>query len=250
MIPDAYALKRIVRNHRSRFWKADLLDGFEFAPVWHFADQVGFDSDEVDALARRLAAGPQRLPHPDTIFELRDHGPNIRSQIVYARQRPDGIEAVWLALWRGPKRWTDVHVHVRIADGGVAEFESNPALADNDMAEECGEAAAAIVWRALAILSAAGDVKERQIAPGRRKSFAREGVRGWVWHQVAIDPARLCAAVPPQGGSHASPRWHLRRGHWRQLADGRRVFVRQCEVGDPTRGGVVKDYTVEVPAHE
>lgn len=247
MIPDAYELKRIVRSHRPRFWMSDLLDGFEFAPVWHFADQERFDSDDVDAVARCLAAGPQRLPYPDTIFELRDRGPSLRSQIVYARQRPDGIEAVWLARWRTPKRWTDVHAHVWIMDGGIAEFASNPALANTAMAEECGQAAAAIVWRALAILSAAAAVQERRVAPARRKPFARDGVRGWVWHQVAIDPARLRTAIPAQGGSHASPRWHIRRGHWRQLADGRRVFVRACEVGDPARGGIVKDYTVEVP---
>ncbi|KGJ18546.1 hypothetical protein [Paracoccus sanguinis] len=245
MIPDAYELKRIVRAHRDRFWMPDLLDGFEFAPVWRFADQERFDSDEVDALARRLAAGPQRLPHPDTIFELRDRGPKIRSQIVYARQRPDGIEALWLSLWRSPRRWTDVHAYVWIADGGVAEFAANPALEDVEMAEQCGQAAAAIVWRGLAILSQAADFRERQVPSTRRKPFARAGVQGWVWRQVAIDPARLRAATPPQGGSHASPRWHIRRGHWRQLADGRRVFVRQCEVGDPTRGGIVKDYAVE-----
>jgi len=62
---------------------------------------------------------------------------------------------------------------------------------------------------------------------------------------VAIDPARLRTASERLGGSHASPRWHLRRGHWRQLPDGRRIFVRQCEVGDSARGGVVKDYAVE-----
>jgi hypothetical protein len=58
MIPDAYALKRIVRSHRARFWRSELLDGFEFAPVWHFADQAQFDSDDIDALARRLCTGP------------------------------------------------------------------------------------------------------------------------------------------------------------------------------------------------
>ena len=94
MIPDAYDLKRIVRAHRARFWLPDLLEGFEFAPVWRFADQAQFDSDDVDALARRLAAGPQRLPHPETIFELADRSRSVRSQIVYARQRDDGIEAV------------------------------------------------------------------------------------------------------------------------------------------------------------
>lgn len=245
MIPDAYELKRIVRAHRARFWAADHLDGFEFAPVWRFEDQERFDSDDVDALARRLAAGPQRLPHPQTIFELRDRGPDMRCQIVHARQLPDGIDAVWLALWRNPRRWTDVHVRLRIADGGVAEFETNPAIPDEAFAGQCGEAAAAIVWRALAILATSAEVSERRIAPARSKPFARDGVRGWVWHQIAINPARLRAAIPPQDGSHASPRWHLRRGHWRQLADGRRVFVRQCEVGDPARGGIVKDYTVE-----
>jgi hypothetical protein len=245
MIPDAYELKRIVRAHRDRFWMADLLGGFEFAPVWHFADQERFDSDEVDALARRLAAGPQRLPNPDTVFELSDRGPQIRSQIVYARQRPYGIEALWLALWRRPRRWTDVHAHVWIADGGVAEFVTNPALGDTELAEQSGQAAAAMVWRGLALLSGAADVRERPVPLKARKSMAREGVRGWVWRRVAIDPARLRAATPPQGGSHASPRWHIRRGHWRQLADGHRVFVRQCEVGDPTCGGIVKDYAVE-----
>ena len=71
------------------------------------------------------------------------------------------------------------------------------------------------------------------------------GIRGWTWHQVEIVPERLIRPSEPQGGSHASPRWHIRRGHWRQLADGRRVFVRACEVGDPARGGVMKDYIVE-----
>ena len=61
---------------------------------------------------------------------------------------------------------------------------------------------------------------------------------------VNIDLARVRAATPQTGGSHASPRWHIRRGHWRSLADSRRVFVRACEVGDATRGGVVKDYQV------
>ena len=185
------------------------------------------------------------MPHPETIFELADRSRTIRSQIVYAQQRDDGIEAVWLALWRSPRRWTDIHAHVRIADGGIAEFATNPALRDAGLAEQSGQAAAAIVWRGLAILASAASIGERQIAPIKRKPFARDGVRGWTWHQVAIDPARLRAASEPLGGSHASPRWHLRRGHWRQLPDGRRIFVRQCEVGDPARGGVVKDYAVE-----
>ena len=58
-------------------------------------------------------------------------------------------------------------------------------------------------------------------------------------------PERLVRLSEAQGGgTHASPRSRIRRGHWRQLADGRRVFVRACEVGDPEHGGVVKDYII------
>jgi hypothetical protein len=78
----------------------------------------------------------------------------------------------------------------------------------------------------------------------RRRKLARAGVTGWDWNLVSFDPAELRLKSPPIGGTHATPRWHIRRGHWRRLADGRRVFVRECEVGDKSRGGVVKDYEV------
>ena len=151
---------------------------------------------------------------------------------------------------RAPRGWTDSLVRVWLHPDGMAEIEGNPAEQDERTARTHGEVAAGIVWRALTIRGAAPGIRDQKISMAKRSRLASEGVRGWVWHHGAIDPGRLRAAIPPQGGSHASPRWHLRRSHWRQLADGRRVFVRQCEVGDATRGGVVKDYTVEVQGHE
>ena len=47
-----------------------------------------------------------------------------------------------------------------------------------------------------------------------------------------------------QGGHHASPRQHLRRGHIRRLADTRTVWVSQCVVGNSNKGVIVKDYQV------
>jgi hypothetical protein len=55
------------------------------------------------------------------------------------------------------------------------------------------------------------------------------------------------APAPGLGGSHASPRWHERRGHWRHLKDGKEVWVRHCEVGLPGRGGALHDYLVAGP---
>ena len=52
----------------------------------------------------------------------------------------------------------------------------------------------------------------------------------------------------PQG-THASPRQHWRRGHWRNLASGKRVFIKPMLVGDEKNGKIIKDYVIEEPAH-
>jgi hypothetical protein len=46
------------------------------------------------------------------------------------------------------------------------------------------------------------------------------------------------------GGTHASPRYHDRRGHQRRLRNGKTVWVKACKVGDPSKGAVFKDYAV------
>lgn len=46
----------------------------------------------------------------------------------------------------------------------------------------------------------------------------------------------------PQGGTHASPRVHLRRGHPRQYAPGKWTWVQPCAVGNRVDGMVHKDY--------
>lgn len=63
------------------------------------------------------------------------------------------------------------------------------------------------------------------------------------WVTVEIKPALPKSA--PKGGTHSSPRMHDRRGHWRHLGE-RRVWVRECRVGDPCRGARFKDYRVSL----
>jgi len=45
------------------------------------------------------------------------------------------------------------------------------------------------------------------------------------------------------GGSHASPRQHLRRGHIRRLESGN-IWVNACVVGDSSKGIITKQYSV------
>lgn len=63
------------------------------------------------------------------------------------------------------------------------------------------------------------------------------------WKVLKVEPRRAEPAEP-LGGTHSSPRAHDRRGHWRSLPTGRKVWVRHTRVGDPDTGVVLKDYLV------
>jgi len=45
-------------------------------------------------------------------------------------------------------------------------------------------------------------------------------------------------------GTHAPPRQHWRRGHWRHYSSGKNVFIEPMLVGDEKNGKIIKDYAV------
>ena len=86
--------------------------------------------------------------------------------------------------------------------------------------------------------------------PTARKSliYSRRAAKGkgpalFDWHTVVIEPSK--AKPEHQGGTHASPRLHDRRGHWRTYPSGKRGWVKACKVGDASKGVVFKDYEVK-----
>lgn len=60
------------------------------------------------------------------------------------------------------------------------------------------------------------------------------------WHTVVIEPPR--PQSESRGGTHASPRRHQARGHWRTYKSGKRGWVKECWRGDASKGSVFKDY--------
>jgi hypothetical protein len=65
------------------------------------------------------------------------------------------------------------------------------------------------------------------------------------YHVLTIEPAGSAAGSTGLGGSHRSPREHLRRGHIRRLSDGRRLWVNATVVAAGRGAGVVtKDYAM------
>lgn len=85
--------------------------------------------------------------------------------------------------------------------------------------------------------------KARKSLINSRRAAKGKGPALFDWHTVVITPAQ--ASTPHQGGTHASPRLHDRRGHWRTYPSGKKGWVKACKVGDASKGVVFKDYEVK-----
>jgi len=81
-----------------------------------------------------------------------------------------------------------------------------------------------------------------------RRKIAQGKLPAYDWKTVYIEPTQ--AKRDPQGGTHASPRLHDRRGHLRRLKSGKNVWVKPHKVGDITKGIVFHDYAIEAKLKE
>jgi hypothetical protein len=245
-IPLAYGLKQHIVRRAGRTWCAPTLPRMLAASVYLFPDSVSFDSDDLGRLSQALLSSPFRLPHTAVLFEVvQSTAPGDRV-VAYAEEDDGQVDACLFQYLRERGIWTDALAFARFRHGGEDDFFAHPGLASDSEATVYAEVLAGVVGRALALLAMRCAFQPHTVPSLRRRGCSRHVASGWTYRVAEIDPFQIKVAATRLGGSHASPRWHLRRGHWCQLADGRRVFVRECEVGDPSRGGVVKDYHVQL----
>lgn len=61
---------------------------------------------------------------------------------------------------------------------------------------------------------------------------------------LVIDSQKVAGIVHRRGGTHASPREHMRRSHLRRLKSGKTVTIPSFKVGDRSRGTVTGPYLV------
>lgn len=133
---------------------------------------------------------------------------------------------------------------VRLRDGAIetaqVEGEPNPPEAAKN---EFLQALAEFLRRVHPVGCRA---KIKRSATNDRRAAKGKAPLVYSWHTVEIEPPALKS--DSHGGTHATPRLHQRRGHWRTLANGRQIWVRNCMVGDAARGTVWKDYRVACAA--
>jgi hypothetical protein len=101
----------------------------------------------------------------------------------------------------------------------------------------------------IAMFYASLDNKVESYVPTIKNTFTnrrkiKEGkMPTYDWHTVVIEPPK--PKQEHQGATHASPRRHQSRGHWRTYKSGKRGWVKECWKGDASKGTVFKDYAMK-----
>jgi hypothetical protein len=97
---------------------------------------------------------------------------------------------------------------------------------------------------ALSCKNVTAEVTNKGKTPKENWERERKGkARVFDTHTLVVHATRTVTGETREGGGHASPRQHLRRGHIRRLPNGN-IWVQSCVVGDPSKGFLRKDYRV------
>jgi hypothetical protein len=160
----------------------------------------------------------------------------------------DPEEGIVISAHKGPQGQMPrkLPLLVYAVDGGMIRY--GPADEGEQIAAEDANVLLGVVanwYRALAHGCNAYTPQVRQTFTNRRK-IAEGKTPTYDWTTVYIEPAQT--KREHQGGTHASPRQHDRRGHLRRLRSGKNVWVRACKVGDASKGAVFHDYAIREAA--
>lgn len=202
--------------------------------------------DESDLRGFRFIPELVRPPYPVAWFEfdhLGDRGTN-RFGVLAIEQ---GEETVWIVFCRPAKDdyWT-IRGWACIAERGAEELKWQ--ISPKAIGETESNAALVVLHCVSAFLSAinCSNVRRIEHAPPEKmqKARAKRGKKPlFSFWTLELDTERR-NEDGHVGGTHASPRLHLRRGHARQYAKGKWCWVQPCVVGNKAAGIVHKDYSI------
>lgn len=210
------------------------------------AGAVQFDCGSTDVIP--IGKGSEfcesRAPFQNTLLQFETpSNPNASHAIVLWRDQPDGSVQIIAAQRLMNKEWRSVSptTITRNADGS---FHYERVVYDEGATQfvmMCHAQAMNLFY----ILGCSNVETADNPAPAAlNKKRAKAGkfpVLEYKTLVLKLDSLRTGGQAG--GGTHASPRVHLRRGHVRRLESGRRVWVQACVVGS-THGMVLKDYKI------
>ena len=172
-----------------------------------------------------------------------------RKRIIFARHVEDKIVCTQVFCVDRTGNWASFHDFAIPRTGAIGEtvqrqravtiLTHEPDNSDNNGVSHDAN----VVVSFLNAISCA-NVHIKRSEPKRTGRKVKSALPFDTYHILTVDVGRrgdyLSSAV---SGTHRSPREHLRRGHIRRLADGRRVWVNATVVGAGKGAGTVKkDY--------
>lgn len=203
---------------------------------------VCFDAGEVnDIYGLKVVDELCRLPYECTWIEFRrelEEGPLVFG--VMARERDGEIAAL---VWKKTQHfWC---YEFSFFTGGAGKQSRIVHVAPDDDFQK--KLAQNVIFCFRAFLSALNCTNVRRIEhkPDAKlqKARAKRGKQPlFSYWTLELTPGRA-EDGQDLGGTHASPRLHLRRGHPRQYAPGKWTWVQPCVVGNKAAGMVHKDYS-------
>lgn len=202
---------------------------------------------------------PLKLPHPFIAVEYSrdcfqhqdsEFSMQPKKALAFARERDDGI-AISICAWDNDSQewWPLPEAHIPLTgfidrtdkQNGYARIAlwTNGALPNSDYMDEVGA-----LLDLLNALSCANVHAARSDARKQAKKAKRALPFDDYW-LLEIDTGRTTISGPASGGTHRSPREHLRRGHIRRMQDGRKLWINATIVAAGRGAGVIrKDYAV------
>lgn len=236
------------------------------SPSMNFADlktleaSVRIDLGDLEDLRAFAKASPgtiYKLPAPIVSFQVQEHG---NTHIFLAEERDDVTFFYFFSKTMLTGAWVRSKAVVGIDDQGavfIAPDGENMVVANDYIRDYMGTPAASkwyctasnSIMRAVEVLSCS-NVELVQHQPPKfinKKRAAKGKVPFLSWHTIQIKCDASPGGSADEGGTHASPRLHFRRGHIRKLPNGSRTWVRACMVGDKALGFSGHDYVASPP---
>lgn len=195
----------------------------------------------VDSELRALDGMRLELPYETIALEFSD---GEAGRITLAWQLPDAIAMMHLVPLRSSGEWVPTCM-LGMPRTDYVGLNGLPkvSVADPACPDALSVEAGIEVLCLLNALACSNVHIDRSEAKKTHKAMRKKGALPFDdYHILTVDAPGRAAGAGDGGGSHRSPREHLRRGHIRRLQDGRKLWVNATVVNPGVGGKVDKDY--------
>lgn len=158
---------------------------------------------------------------------------------LWLTKAKDSVTVGGCSMWHGGKYFTP-YAYVLTSDG-FRIYQKNEQISLEDV-KPVHRMVLAVLIKLAKHTQGYRPTPKRTFINQKRQLKGKSAI-SFDWHTVEIEPPKLKNDY--QGGTHASPRRHQVRGHWRTYKSGKRGWVNECWKGDATKGTVFKDYQIK-----